>query len=89
MYKMLKAAAITLPLVFGTALADDSQNLLGGMTEITPMSEMELSAVVGGSGGACAICALNNIAGVTQVNISALSALVAQANQSSVSQSNN
>ncbi len=87
---MLKAAAIALPLVLGTAIADDTQNTQDAMNGIVPMNSSELAMVTGaywGGGYFCVYC--SNNAAVGQVNISGLSALVAQGNASGVMQSNN
>lgn len=85
---MIKAAVVSLPLIFGNAMADDarqSQNLMDGLV---PMNASELATVTGGWGGkSCFFC--SNFAAVSQTNFSGLSALVAQSNISGVYQSNN
>ena len=89
---MIKAAVVSLPLIFGNAMADDAQKSQNLMDGLVPMNASELATVTGtwgywGRSKTCIFC--SNAAGVTQLNISGLSAFVAQANGSGVSQSNN
>ena len=87
---MLKAAAIALPMVLGTAIADDTQRTQDALSGIVPMNSSELAMVTGagwGGGYFCYYC--SNNAAVGQVNTSGLSAFVFQGNSSGVAQSNN
>ena len=86
---MLKAAAIALPMVLGTAIADDTQRT-DALSGIVPMNSSELATVTGAGyygGYKCSLC--TNYATVAQANVSGFSAFVFQNNSSGVMQSNN
>lgn len=86
---ILKAAAIAIPMMLGTAIADEMQPAKDVLNGVVPMNSSELAVVTGGffDFKSCAFC--GNWAAVSQNNISVLSAFVSQRNRSSVNQSNN
>ena len=88
---MIKAAVVSLPLIFGNAMADDAQKSQNLMDGLVPMNASELATVTGASyrwgGKTCKYC--GNYAHVLQANISAFSHYVYQENGSYIHQSNN
>ena len=87
---ILKAAAIALPMVLGTAIADDTQQTQDALSGIAPMTETDLAVVTGAryrGSYKCYYC--ENYAKVTQINASLFSKHVYQDNFSYIHQSNN
>lgn len=85
---ILKAAAIALPMMLGTAIADEAQHTQDALNGVVPMSASELATVTGtGWGEYCTFC--SNYAAVAQANVSAFSAFVAQSNYNHIDQENN